>query len=291
MANTFEHTYFSSPVVAGDTLVALIGMEFGTSNLATSVTDNLGNNWVQVPGVASSPNDATAATDIWMVASAAAASANALQITVNWSGTAGQAGVVVYDLAGQGTVVATATQSPSDNNLHTLSLNVGASQAVLLAINNSFLSGWNLDATAQSDDVMDLSSTGNNSFSAAGGTSAVAFAAASGGGGGGTLLTNLTGQAVGTVLTTAQFNPVLDKGASCDMTVRQGTIYGLESPSGHGTGLIAPIGVNLALRAGQQNIVRAGEADKVAPPYVNGQTVLFVRVVTSAGDLTAKLVT
>ncbi|HTC50125.1 MAG TPA: hypothetical protein VK722_22585 [Candidatus Aquilonibacter sp.] len=110
-------------------------------------------------------------------------------------------------------------------------------------------------------------------------------------------LSNLTGQTPGTVLTLDEFDPLLDLGASCDQTVRQGTIYGL-NPDGSGTGNIVPDGSgtgnivpddNLTVQSGQQNIVRAGAGDIVVP-HVNGDTVLFVCVVNSAQDLTAQLV-
>jgi hypothetical protein len=100
-------------------------------------------------------------------------------------------------------------------------------------------------------------------------------------------LSNLTGQTPGTVLTLDEFDPLLDRGASCDQTVRQGTIYGL-NPDGSGTGNILPDD-NLTVQSGQQNIVRAGAGDIVVP-HVNGDTVLFVCVVNSAQDLTAQLV-
>ena len=100
-------------------------------------------------------------------------------------------------------------------------------------------------------------------------------------------LSNLTGQTPGTVLTSEQFSPLLDRGASCDQTVRQGTINGL-NPDGSGTGNIVPDD-NLTVQSGQQNIVRAGAGDVVVA-HVNGDTVLFVCVVNSAQDLTAQLV-
>jgi len=115
------------------------------------------------------------------------------------------------------------------------------------------------------------------------------------------VLANLTGQSVGAVLPASSFNFALDNGASCDYTVRQGVISGMSDGAaliGSG-GIITPSTFDettetktpdtAGTEAKSANLVRFdGQALKVA--HSNGDTVLYVCVVTSAGDLAGKLV-
>jgi hypothetical protein len=131
-------------------------------------------------------------------------------------------------------------------------------------------------------------------------------------------LSNLTGQSAGTVLTTAQISLFLDNGAYSDYTVRQGVITGMSN----GTALTGSGGeitpsvdetVDVETRtpdnqtaptvtgqaggshdtgvseATSQNIVRFdGAALKVN--HSVGDTVLYICVRTSAGDIVGKYV-
>ena len=56
------------------------------------------------------------------------------------------------------------------------------------------------------------------------------------------LLTNLTGQSIGAVLTTSQIQIFLSRGAFCDYTVRQGVISGMSNgtPLTGSGGIITP---------------------------------------------------
>jgi hypothetical protein len=122
-------------------------------------------------------------------------------------------------------------------------------------------------------------------------------------------LANLTGQSIGSVLTSTQVPIFLDNGSSCDFTVRQGVIGGMSNGTaltGSG-GHIVPSTFdettetknpdNQAPTSGDahgsegvaQNIVRFdGAALKVN--HANGDTVLYICVITSAGDIVGKFV-
>jgi len=114
-------------------------------------------------------------------------------------------------------------------------------------------------------------------------------------------LANLTGQSVSTVLTSAQIQLFLDNGASCDYTVRQGVISGM----GDGTALTGSGGIitpssfdettetktpdTVGSEAKSLDLVRFdGQALKVN--HANGDTVLYICVITSAGDIVGKYV-
>jgi hypothetical protein len=115
------------------------------------------------------------------------------------------------------------------------------------------------------------------------------------------ILTNLTGQSVGNVLLPTQISIALDNGATCDYTVRQGVISGM----GDGIALIGSGGritpstfdetteTKTPDTAGPEaksvNLVRFdGSALKVN--HANGDTVLYVCVINSAGDIVGKYV-
>jgi hypothetical protein len=130
------------------------------------------------------------------------------------------------------------------------------------------------------------------------------------------LLANLTGQSAGAVLTTAQISLFLDNGASSDYTVRQGVITGMSNgtPITGSGGEITPSSFNettetntadnqsapvvtgqaaahdtVGAEAKSVNVVRFdGQALKVA--HVVGDTVLYICVITSAGDIVGKYV-
>jgi len=130
-------------------------------------------------------------------------------------------------------------------------------------------------------------------------------------------LTNLVGQSDSTVLTNTQIQLFLENGASSDYTVRTGVIGGMSNgtPLTGSGGYITPsdgfdettetnTADNQTAVAGDYNFpslhnerpeaksvdqVRFdGSALKVA--HVNGDTVLYICVITSAGDISAKYV-
>lgn len=122
-------------------------------------------------------------------------------------------------------------------------------------------------------------------------------------------LANLTGQSVNAVLSNTTISIAIDDGASCDYTVRQGVIGGMSNGAaliGSG-GHITPstfdetlqthtsdaqtpgAGDSVGSEAKEVNVVRFdGNALKVA--HSNGDTVLYICVITSAGDIVGKLV-
>lgn len=99
-------------------------------------------------------------------------------------------------------------------------------------------------------------------------------------------------KSAGTQLTSDQMEAIepaqSDHGHVFDGVVYVGTIYGLEE-DGSGTGFIVPT-LDLTLRAGQKNQVRAGMAD-IMYGAQNGDSVKFAMIRTSAGDMVARLVT
>jgi hypothetical protein len=288
-------------VAAGDTLVLIVGSEDAIYGVS-SVSDTQGNSY------AASPASVTGNNANLLIYTATAKSSGSLTVTAAMTGFF-YCYCFFYDLAGVGSIVAATGTTFSTTFEPTIALSGGTYQiAVMASASGQTILGvsspFAIDATQAGlmvGAVASGSGSGSVIFSTSGGQEAgviagLAFVASSGGGG--SALTNLTGQTVGTVLTTIQFSPVLDDGAFCDQTVYQGTISGL-GPSGNGAGVIAPIGANLgtlypSLVEGNRhplNLVRAAELDRTLPPYSNGQTVKFICVVTSAGDLTARLVT
>lgn len=122
-------------------------------------------------------------------------------------------------------------------------------------------------------------------------------------------LANLVGQSVGAVLTSAQVQLFLDNGASSDYTVRQGVISGMSNgTAGIGSGgNITPSSFdettetntpdNQAATPGDahgseavsQNIVQF-EGNSLLVNHVNGDTVKYICVITSAGDIDGRYV-
>jgi|SRR5271166_5752672 len=113
--------------------------------------------------------------------------------------------------------------------------------------------------------------------------------------------TDLVGQSAGNVLLSSQIKLYLDNGASSDYTVRQGTVHGMANGAaltGSG-GYITPSSFDETTEtttpdtagpeAKELNQVRFdGAALKIA--HVNGDTVLYICVIDSAGDIVGKYV-
>jgi hypothetical protein len=105
-------------------------------------------------------------------------------------------------------------------------------------------------------------------------------------------ITGLSSKNVGDQLISDEMETIepaqADRGHVFDGVVYGGTISGLAA-DGSGTGHITPT-LDLTLRAGQKNGVRAGVAD-ITYVAANGDSVKFAMIRDSAGDMLAKLVT
>jgi len=96
-----------SSSTAGNTLIVLPGMPDGTT--VTSVTDNIGNSWVQVPNAYSTSAGDGFAVDIWYCANCAG---GVTTVTAHFPASASFAGLIAYEVSG------ITTTSPLDLGAH-----------------------------------------------------------------------------------------------------------------------------------------------------------------------------
>jgi hypothetical protein len=133
----FEANLGMSEVQAGDALVAFVYVPDTTANV-TSITDNYGNIYTQVPGARATSSDTASMTDVWWAQNVAQVTdpgdTYQLTISIDHNGSGGAWGIVVFDVEGinGATTVLGSSETNSTPSLNGPALN-GGSGAVYFA--------------------------------------------------------------------------------------------------------------------------------------------------------------
>jgi hypothetical protein len=129
----FEANLGMSEVQAGDALVAFVYVPDTTAHV-TSITDNYGNTWTQIPGARATSSDAQSMVDIWWAQNVAQVTdpGNTFQISasIDHNGSGQAWGIVVFDVEGinGATTVLGSSETNSTPSLNGPALNGGSGQ-------------------------------------------------------------------------------------------------------------------------------------------------------------------